>query len=184
MADKKEGALAIFRAAAAAKGGAGVAAAYQSKLFAELNARAVGAQMEEINERTELAIRDIQEKGKRVVSEQEMAFVKGGVKLEGSAMDVISETLANVAEASYIRRREADYQLIGLAGQRAGLKEAGSDLNFLLNVAAVGGEAYAGYQMSKARLKIKGTKERALGLGSNTLDERAFRASNKATALA
>lgn len=134
--------LAIFAAARGMEAGQGISEAYKQKVFASLQADAVKNQIKEIDKRASIEIGQVFEQGERVVAEQTAAFIKGGVDLSGSAMDVISDTMSDAAEAAYVRRREADYEMIGLKMQEASLREAGSDLNFFLNsLSAVGGAA-------------------------------------------
>lgn len=136
--------------------GKGVADAYKQRLFSRLQEDAITNQMSEITTQTNNTVTQIQAQGKKVISAQEQAYLKGGVELEGSAMDVISETMSDVAEASYARQREAGFQLEGAAMDRAKAKQAGSDLNFLLNSAAAVGNAYASYQGGKSKYAAKG----------------------------
>ena len=126
--------------------GKGVGDAYKLKLFSQLKADAVANQMSQISIATDQQVRQISAQGKKVVSAQEQAFLKGGVELEGSAMDVIAETVADVAEASYIRQMESGFQLENLAMEKSRLDSEGSDINFLLNSAASVTNAYASYQ--------------------------------------
>ena len=126
-------ALAIFAASRGMEAGQGISEAYKQKLFAKLQADAIKNQINEIDKRASIEIGQIFEQGGRVAAEQKAAYIKGGVELEGSAMDVISDTLSDAAEAAYIRRREADYEIVGLEMQRGSLKEAASDMNFYLS---------------------------------------------------
>lgn len=166
----KPNALAVFGIARGLEAAQGVTEAYQQKVFSELNAAILGDQMQSIEDDITTSLRHVKEKSKRVVSEQEMAFVKGGVELEGTAMDVIGDTVANAAEAAYLRRRQADYQLTQIAGEKAALEEASSDMNFLLNAATAVGGAYAGYlgdmasynRLNAASLGIKPIKSKGV----------------------
>jgi len=141
--------LAIFAAARGMQAGKEIGAAYKQKVFGELQADALKNQMAEIDSRASIQIGQIFAQGEQVVAEQTGAYIKSGVELSGSAMDVLSDTMADAAEAAYIRRREADYQITGLSMQEASLREASSDLNFFLNSASAAGGAYASYQGDK-----------------------------------
>jgi len=157
--------LAIFAAARGMEAGQGIGQAYKTKLFSALQAEAMKNQIHEIDQRASIEVGQIYEKGRRVASEQIAAFIKGGVEIEGSAMDTLSDTLSDAAEAAYIRRREADYQIVGLEMQRAALKEASSDMNFFLNSLSAVGGAYAGYKAdeftyNRSSLRSVGTSTR------------------------
>jgi len=161
-------ALAIFAASRGIQAGQGLGDAYKTKLFSSLQAEAVKNQIHEVDKRASIEIGQIFAQGERVASEQTAAFIKGGVELEGTAMDVLSDTMSDAAEAAYIRRREADYEIVGLEMQRASLKEASSDMNFFLNSLSAVGGAYAGYMGDKAMyergtLRNRGTS----GTGGN-----------------
>lgn len=156
-------ALAMFAASRGMQAGKGIADAYKQKVFSALQANALKNQINEIDKRASIEIGQILQSGREVVAEQTGAFIKGGVKIEGSAMDVLSDTMTDAAEAAYIRRREADYQIVGLEMQRASLKEASSDFNFLLNSLSAGAEAYVGYMgdeymYNRGSLRDKGVK--------------------------
>jgi hypothetical protein len=160
--------LAIFAAARGMQAGQGIGDAYKQKVFAKLQADAVKNQISEIDKRASIEIGQIFAQGERVAAEQTAAYIKGGVEIEGSAMDTISDTMSDAAEAAYIRRREADYEIVGLEMQKASLKEASSDMNFFLNSLSAVGGAYAGYQMDKyqynrSSLRNKGTSSKPSG---------------------
>lgn len=177
--------LAIFAAARGMEAGQGIADAYKTKVFAELQYNAVQSQIEEIDKRASIEIGQTFSQGERIVAEQTAAFVKGGVELEGSAMDVISDTMSDAAEAAYIRRREADYEIVGLEMQKASLKEASSDLNFYLNSLSAVGGAYAGYQTDLMRYNkgSSGKKPKAFDTSGIKADFTYNRAKNNARGL-
>jgi hypothetical protein len=141
--------MAIFAASRGMQAGNSMANAYKQQLFAKLQAESIQLQMSEIDRRANIEIGQVFERGERVKSEQTAAFIQGGVEIEGSAMDVLADTMANAAEAAFIRRSEADYNLKGLSMQQAGLEEQASDANFIFNVAAGGADAYAGYMQDE-----------------------------------
>lgn len=158
-------ALALFAASRGLQTGQGIGQAAQQREFGRLQADLLASQMQEIDKRASIEIGQIFAKGERVVAEQEVAFVKGGVEMEGSAMTVISETMADAAEAAYIRRKEADYEMVGLAMQEASMREAASDQNFYMNsiAAVLGGAAgfgqdYYMYQAMSSKGKTPNTK--------------------------
>ena len=140
-----------------AQAGMAIGDAYKNKVNAQMQSAAIQSQMEEIDLRADMAVKDIENQGKKVVAAQEGAFIKAGVKLEGSAMEVVSDTLADAAEAAMIARRQADYDQIGLARQKASLDSQSSDINFILNSAAGAGGAYASYLGDK-RASYAGSK--------------------------
>ena len=141
--------LAMMGMMRGAQAGMAVGDAYKAKLNAEMQSAAIGMQMEEISDRAEISSRNIIKQGERVQAEQQGAYIKAGVALEGSAMEVVSDTVAEAAESAMLTRRQADYDMMGLAMQQASLDEKSSDLNLLLNSTAGVGSAYAGYQTDK-----------------------------------
>lgn len=160
------GSLAIFAAARGMEAGQGISQAYQQKLFAKLQADAVKNQIREIDKRASIEIGQIFAQGERVTAEQTAAFIKGGVDIEGSALDVLSDTMSDAAEAAYIRRREADYEMVGLEMQRASLQEASSDLNFFLNSLSAVGAAGAGFAGDYYNYRSGSTRKRGTGGGN------------------
>lgn len=153
--------LAVFAAARGIGAGQQIGEAYKQHIFASLQSDALQAQMREIDERATLDIEQTFREGERVVSEQTSAFVKGGVDISGSAMEVLSDTLSDAAEAAFVRRRESDFELMGLGMREAALDSLSSDMNLFLNVASAGTTAYAGFltdefMVNKVSLRNRG----------------------------
>jgi hypothetical protein len=155
--------LAIFALSRGLQAGQGLGEAYKQQVFAKLQSQAVENQMIEIDKRARTEIGQIYSKADRVVAEQQAAFIKGGVKLEGSAMDVISDTMADAAEAAYVRRREADYELEGLSMQKGSLDFKASDQNLFFNqvsslMSAGAGFATDYFSWNRGALRDRGTQ--------------------------
>lgn len=145
------------------QGGMAIGDAYKAKVNAQMQSSAIEMQMQEIDARSNIAVHEINKQGERVKAAQEGAYIKAGVEMEGSAMEVVSDTLADAAEAAMISKRQADYDMIGLAMQQAAADSQASDLNFLLNSAAGAGSAYAAYQGDKYSSNKGSTRNNSLG---------------------
>ena len=137
--------------------------AYKSKTNAEMQSSAIEMQMQEIDARADVTVENIQRRGERVVAEQKAAYQKSGFALEGSAMEVVADTLENASEAAMLARRQADYDMMGLAMQQAAFDEQASDINFILNSAAGLGSAYAGYQTDQYNYNRGSMRNRSAG---------------------
>ena len=147
-----------------AQAGMAIGDAYKAKINAQLQSAAIEMQMHEIETRSNIAVEEITKQGEKVVASQTAAYKKAGVTMEGSAMEVVSDTLADAAEAAMIAKRQADYDQIGLAMNRAAMDEAGSDMNFFLNSAAGVGSAYAGFQGDTYRSNRGSTRNNSRGI--------------------
>lgn len=137
-----------------------VADAYKQQAMAELQAAALSRQMEEMEYRNKIDLRHISEQGQKVIAEQTAAYITSGVKLEGSAMTTISDTLANAAEASYIKQRELDYNLTNISMDKAQAEYAASNQQLILNMAAGLAGAATTYAASRAKLQQGTTRTR------------------------
>lgn len=158
--------MAMFAASRGMQTGAAMGEAFARQAYAELKSEVIDTRMSEISSRADAEIRNIYAQGEKVVSEQVSAFTKGGVEISGSAMTVISETLANAAEAAYIRRREADYELMGLGMEQAQMDQMASNEALLMNLASAGMQGASGYQMDKFAYNRSSIRNRgATGLG-------------------
>jgi len=155
--------LAIMGMMRGAQAGLAVGDAYKAQVNAKTQAANIDMQMGEMDLRSDIAIKDIFKQSERVQASQVGAFSKAGVKLEGSAMDVISDTISDAAEAAMITKRQSDYDLIGLAAQKASFEEQASNINLLLNSATGAMSAYTGY-MSDKRNYNKGSSSAASGI--------------------
>lgn len=91
--------------------GADIADGYAKWATNSLRASQIEKRQSEINSRADITIANLLEQGEQVADKQEAAFIKAGVKIEGSALSVMSETLENANQAAMIRRREADFEL-------------------------------------------------------------------------
>lgn len=123
--------------------------AYQDQAYAAIQAGNMQRQMEEIEARTKMELVQINLQSEKVVANQQAAFISGGVELSGSAMSVVSDTLNDAAQAAYIRRREADYDLGSLAIEKAQYKSAASSETLMLKIAAAGVGTVANHYKDK-----------------------------------
>lgn len=115
-------ALAIFAAASAAKF-AGSLLDIQEGINSSIQQEGmINRQMQEIRMRSEIESQQILNRGEKIAAEQKGAFIKGGVKLEGTALDVANDTMADAAEAMHMRLMEANYELLNLALQKGALR--------------------------------------------------------------
>lgn len=160
--------MALFAASRGLQTGAAMGEAFAHQTFAKLKSDAIDMRMREISARADSEIKNIYAQGEKVVAEQTAAFTKGGVEISGSAMTAISDTLANAAEAAYVRRREADYELIGLAMERAQMDYMASNEALLMNLTSAGLQGAMGYQTDKFKYGRSSLRDRgASGIGSS-----------------
>jgi hypothetical protein len=147
--------------------GQNIGEAYRQHAFAAAKQDELTRKMDEIESRTKMNIQDIAAKRERVQSEQVAAFVSAGVELTGSPMSVVSDTLNEAAQAAFIMQREADYDMISAAKEQAQIKEAGSRMNLMLNIAAATVGGYANYKADtyKYNMAQPRSSNRAAGIG-------------------
>jgi hypothetical protein len=67
------------------------------------------AQLAEREARHGTNLRLLRNQARKAVSTQKEAFIKGGVKLEGSAIDVVNDTLMDLLGAELNKQREQDF---------------------------------------------------------------------------
>jgi len=165
-------ALSIFAMQRGMEGGQGIGEAYKQHAFSQLRADEFDRKMQEMNDRTKYNIANIDAKRERVQSELLSAFISGGVEMTGSAMSVVADTLNEAAQAAYIMQRESDYDMISASKEKAQIKEAGSRMNMLLNMAAASVGSYANYKadsykynMATPRSSNRAAKGEAKGIG-------------------
>jgi len=106
-------------AAAATLIGAEISKGYSQWANSQLNIMANNRQAGEIDQRASLITGEIFARGEQVQAKQAGAFVKSGVKLEGSALNVLDETSDKALDAAINVRREADFALGNIAMQTA-----------------------------------------------------------------
>jgi len=85
--------------------------------------KAIDTKQSEINTRADITLAAIAKKGEKVVGAQRASFAKSGVKLEGSALDVLTETEMSAINEAMIARQDADYDIKRLSIAKA-VKEA------------------------------------------------------------
>lgn len=99
-----------------AAGKASLLAADLSEGFAkhanmEMQLNALKAQTDEVEFRGNKLLAMIGQQAKQVQGQQMGTFIKAGVKLEGSALNVLTDTVLKANEAEAMKKRELDYSL-------------------------------------------------------------------------
>ena len=107
----EEGAKNMRIAGTASLIGADLAEGHASMVNAEMDIDAAESKQAEIAARASQSISNILVKKDKVQSAQTLAFVKSGVKLEGSAIDVLQETAHEAFESARVRQKEADFAI-------------------------------------------------------------------------
>ena len=74
-----------------------------------LRAEALDKRQKEIAERGDISLASISDHSESVQAAQRGAFSKGGVKMSGSALNVISNTISQAAESQAIKQREVSF---------------------------------------------------------------------------
>jgi len=87
--------------------GADVMDGFDQWANASLSADAIESQQKELTTRANVSIANILSKGEKVQGVQTAAFMKSGVKLEGSALNVLYDTANQALDAAKIRQQEA-----------------------------------------------------------------------------
>ncbi len=98
--------------------GAEISDSYSKWANSSIQASAIEARQNQITARADVSVANIFAKGEAVKSAQAGAFIKSGVKLEGSALNVMHETANKATEAAKIRQLEADFENTQLEVQR------------------------------------------------------------------
>ena len=99
--------------------GADIAEGYNEWANASLQANALERRQQEVSRRADVSIANLLQQGEQVAASQATAFVKSGVKLEGSALNVMSETMEQANSAARVRRMEADFEISQMKVQEA-----------------------------------------------------------------
>ncbi len=81
---------------------------------------ALRAERAERERRHEINLRVLRKQAGRMVAEQQGAFIAGGVKLEGSAIDVVNDTLNDLLNAELNKEQE-----LGFFKEQSAIEEAG-----------------------------------------------------------
>jgi hypothetical protein len=162
-------AQAIFAVSRGLEAASGINSAFQEQAYAQLQEGLIQKQMDEINTRTNMQIAQINKEAEKFTAKQEVGFISGGVELTGTPMNVISDSLNDAAQAAYIRRREADYDLMGLAMDKSQYHRMASNETLILKAATATIGATAGYAADKAMYgKGAGKTRSANGIGDTT----------------
>jgi len=109
-----------YRAAAAASLiGADIAEGYNKWANNTLSMQAIDKRQNEIASRSDSILANLASTSEKVQAIQKTAFIKSGVKLEGSAIDVVTETAMQGMEAAKVRQREADFEIGAMEVEKA-----------------------------------------------------------------
>ena len=76
-----------------------------------INDEAQRIRQEEILRRSEKSVANIIQQGQKLSALQKTAFIKSGVKIEGSALNVMAETAQRALEAAKVKQRETDFEV-------------------------------------------------------------------------
>jgi hypothetical protein len=117
--------------------------AQRSNLF--LQNASIARRQEEVGSRADIAIANILQMGEKVQARQETTFAKAGVKMEGSALNVLAETAGKAVEAARVKQRERDFEISQMERMRA-VNEVSSKFamfNTILGAASSAGSAFA-----------------------------------------
>lgn len=98
--------------------GAELSDSYTKWANANLQSEAIQARQDEMSARADISVANIFAHGDAVQAEQKGAFLKSGVKLEGSAINVLQQTASQAAEAARTRQLEADFEIMQLEVQQ------------------------------------------------------------------
>jgi hypothetical protein len=106
---------------------------------ANLQSSVLQRQQREVKERGGVSIANIAQQEKLVTGAQKAHFAKAGVKLEGSALDVIQETVHSATEATILKQRELDYEITNRDIERrlAAQRSKAATVNSLLNIGSI-----------------------------------------------
>jgi hypothetical protein len=110
------------RAGTASLMAAEVSEGYAKYSTLQLQVNAINSQKREIADRGNQLLATISKQAKSVAGQQEAAFVKAGVKLEGSALNVMANTMIQANELERQKKYELDYQRGQMEIQEAMLK--------------------------------------------------------------
>jgi hypothetical protein len=98
--------------------GAELSDSYTNWANANLQADSIESRQNEISARADMSVANIFARGEAVQGEQAAAFSKAGVKLEGSAINVLQDTADKAMEAARVRQMESDFENIQLEVRR------------------------------------------------------------------
>ena len=102
----------------AANVGASAIDAYSTITEERMRSDALGRQKAEVESRADTTAYALGKKRDNVLSEQEAAFANSGVAMEGSAMNVLNDTLHKAMEEQMLARSDADYKVMQLEVER------------------------------------------------------------------
>lgn len=91
--------------------GADIVEGYQDYANAKIQEDNLEQTQQEIQSRSDATIASIFAQQDKVQAAQTTSFIKAGVKLEGSALNVLQETAQDALDAAKIQQREADFDI-------------------------------------------------------------------------
>lgn len=141
--------------------GADLLEGYNTSVNEDLRALAIDKKQKEISERGSISLLNIAREETKVVGVQEAAFAKSGVKLEGSALNVLSDTIREATESKLLRQREVSFAESQLEVEKV-LSKKRSEFAAMDTLMAVGMSATTAYS---------GTSKKKDNLEELNLDE-------------
>ena len=89
------------------------------------NARMVSlaSQLQEQRYRHDINVRLLRKRANRQIAGQQEAFIAAGVELEGSAIDVVNDTLMDLLDAEMNKQREIDFMAEQTAMQQESIRQ-------------------------------------------------------------
>lgn len=117
---------------------ADLAESYAKNATTEMQLSQAKAQREEFDQRGNKLLSLMDSQKTQVIDAQKSAYLKGGVKLEGSALNVLTDTIIQSDEAQLQKKRELDYQKSQMKIQEnmAQSKLDNSNMETLINLGA------------------------------------------------
>ena len=109
---------------------------YAKHATMSLHLNAMNSRIAETNSRADAMLASISRGAEKVAGEQKAHFLKAGVKLEGSAMNVIADTMVQAGEMERQKQHEISYAKTQMNIQKAMLetKMAGAPIETLLSM--------------------------------------------------
>ena len=96
--------------------------AKENKANIDAQIAAMSTQLAENRFRSQQAVKTLRRQAKRSTARQTEAYVASGVKLEGSAVDVLADTMHDLLEAELLQEREFSYMEEQTKVAQAGLR--------------------------------------------------------------
>jgi type II secretory pathway component PulF len=164
--DNSSNAMALFGVRRGIETGQQISEAFNQQSLAQLNSDSLRMKLKEIERRATEFSRDTSERADKTVSYQQAAFTQAGVKLTGSSLSVMSDTLNKAARESFLRQREMDYESATIATKKAAYDRMASNETLFLSLATAGVSGYANLKMDEFQYNRASMRNRGpSGLG-------------------